>query len=59
MVVLWLTANFIKELWFESDRFLHDKDNIHRNTKKNTTKRYKLWYWILPQRHNHQKYCHQ
>ena len=32
MLVMWLTAEFIKELWFDSDWLLHDKDNIHRNT---------------------------
>ena len=44
----WLTANPIKELWFDSDWFLHDKDNVHWNSKKNTTKRYKLRHWIPP-----------
>ena len=55
---MWLTADPIKELWFDSDWFLHDKDDVHRHTKKNAAKRYELWHWIPPQRDNHQEHCH-
>ena len=58
-VYTWLTANSIEKLGLDSNWLLHDKDNVHRYTKKNTTKGHKLWHWILPQRNNHQKYCHQ